>query len=404
MLFTRYVLHVRSRGFRGALERLGGVISTHQGMTLPLIAVFVVVCVNLAAGHYHFLAPMMVMAPALAAGTTTWRRVLLVGVIGGAAQSLLIPYGELDDSDRKMLIGLAISYAAVTLISAYGAWWREQRTAQFQAVVSVAEAAQRALLRPPGPRVGHVRLAVRYASAADAAQIGGDLYAVLDTPHGVRCLVGDVRGKGLAAVQTSSVVMGAFREAAYDEGGLAKVAERVDASVRRHVDDGEFTTALFLELPPPGAWTPGGPDGTGGRPPGAPEEVALLHYGHVPALRVAADGTVSTLEPPDPWVPLGLTGYVSGAPRPWRVPLAADKVLVLCTDGVIEARAPKGGDFYPLGDRVGPLVGGSAADLEGAVDRLYTDLLDHVGGTLGDDAVLLLLSRPDTLPAISTAA
>ena len=361
-------------------------------MTLPLTAVLVVVCVDLVAGHNHFLAPMMVMAPALATATTTWRRTLLVGLVGALAQGLLIPYNGFGIADRKILVGLSVSYVAVTLFSAYGAWWREERTAQYQAVSSVAEAAQRALLRPPGPLVGDVRLAVRYASAADAAQIGGDLYAVLDTPHGVRALVGDVRGKGLEAVQTSAVVMGAFREAAYDEGGLAKVAERVDASVRRHVADGEFTTALFLEFQSPAAWVPAtGPDG--GRVPGASDEVALLHYGHVPALRVSCDGTVTTLDPPDPWVPLGLTDYVSGTPEPWRVPLGADEVLVLCTDGVIEARAPGDGGFYPLSDRVGPLVAGCAGDLDGAVDRLYADLLGHVGGTLGDDSVLLLLSR-----------
>ncbi len=371
--------NVRTRGFRGAFDGLGSVISAGQGMALPLAAVFAVVCAGLVAGRHHFLAPMMVTAPALATGTTTWRRTLLVGLVGAVAQGLLIACTGLGAADRRILVGLSVSYAAVTLFSAYGAWWRAERTARYQAVVSVAEAAQRALLRPPGPRVGPVSLAVRYASAADAAQIGGDLYAVLDTPHGVRALVGDVRGKGLEAVQTSAVVMGAFREAAYDEGGLTRVAERVDASVRRHVADGEFTTALFLEFPPPAA--------------GAPQEVELLHYGHVPALRVAADGSVAVLDPPDPWVPLGLTDYVAGGPRPWRVPLAADEVLVLCTDGVIEARPPAGGAFYPLARRAGPLVAGCAADLDGAVDRLYSDLLGHAGGTLGDDAVLLLLAR-----------
>jgi serine phosphatase RsbU (regulator of sigma subunit) len=261
----------------------------------------------------------------------------------------------------------------------------------------VAEAAQSALLRPPGPVVGDVRLAVRYASAADAAQIGGDLYAVLETPHGVRALVGDVRGKGLEAVQTSAIVTGAFREAAFDGDGLAGVAERVDTSVRRHVGDGEFTTALFLEFPPPVLWRPG-PD-AGGPPAGAPDEVVMLHYGHVPGLLVSPDGTVRSLEPPDPWVPLGLTGYVTGAPRPWRVPMLPEDVLVLFTDGVIEARAPRDGSFYPLADRVAPLVGGSADDLPGAVERLYADLLHHTGGTLGDDSVLLLLSRTGTLAA-----
>ncbi|SCF87828.1 hypothetical protein GA0115255_109703, partial [Streptomyces sp. Ncost-T6T-2b] len=36
--------------------------------------------------------------------------------------------------------------------------------------------------------------------AENEAMIGGDLYVVQDTPHGVRVMVGDVRGKGLGAV------------------------------------------------------------------------------------------------------------------------------------------------------------------------------------------------------------
>ncbi len=375
---NRYVRNVRSSGTIRALEALGTRLAARQGMAIPLLAVVAVAAADLAAGPRHFLAPMMVTAPALAVATTTWRRTLLVGLIGGAVEAALLPFdGTLTVSahDRRFFVGIITGYLTVVLFSAYGAWWRELRSRQFQAVVTVAEAAQRALLPPPCPEVGCVRMAVRYASAADAAQIGGDLYAVLDTPHGVRAVVGDVRGKGLEAVQTSAVILGAFREAAYDEGGLARVAERVDASVRRHVMDGEFTTALFAEFVDPG-------------------EVELLHYGHVPALKVSPDATVTTLDPPDPWVPLGLTPYVPGAPTPWRVGLGPRDVLVLCTDGVVEARQRPGGDFYPLAERVGPLVAGAAHDLEGAVGRLYADLLDHAGGTLGDDSVLLLLARP----------
>jgi len=186
-------------------------------------------------------------------------------------------------------------------------------------------------------------------------------------------VVGDVRGKGLAAVQTSAVVLGAFREAAYDEGGLEHVAARVDTSVSRQVGEGDFVTALFAQF-------------------GKPETVELLHYGHVAPLRVARDGEVETLEPADPWLPLGLADLVSGAPVGWQVPLLPGDVLVLCTDGVLEARSPRDGSFYPLADRIGALVGDSAADLDAAVERVYTDLLAHAGGALADDVVVLLLA------------
>jgi len=66
-------------------------------------------------------------------------------------------------------------------------------------------------------------MAVRYISASASAQIGGDLYAVIMTAGSVRLIVGDVQGKGLAAVQTAATVLGAFREAAYDAADLALI-------------------------------------------------------------------------------------------------------------------------------------------------------------------------------------
>ncbi|WP_255922797.1 SpoIIE family protein phosphatase [Streptomyces humicola] len=91
--------------------------------------------------------------------------------------------------------------------------------------------------------------------------------------------------------------------------------------------------------------------------------------------------------------PLGLTAYATGAPMPWRVELGPDEVLLMCTDGVVEARGRGDGAFYPLAERAASLVAGSSADLENAISRLYADLLRHVGGRLGDDSVLLLLAR-----------
>src|SRR4051794_5358846 len=68
-------------------------------------------------------------------------------------------------------------------------------------VSRVAEAAQRAILSPPPARLGAVRLAARYVSAASDALVGGDLYEVVQREGATRLLVGDVRGKGLDAVR-----------------------------------------------------------------------------------------------------------------------------------------------------------------------------------------------------------
>ncbi|MFD9126120.1 PP2C family protein-serine/threonine phosphatase [Kitasatospora sp. NPDC059571] len=349
-----------------------------------LIAILLVSLADFFSGQDRYLAPLMVIVPSIAALLLKPLEVLMVCGIGFLSLLWLSNYDQVANiNDRRFLFGALLSYLILTLLSAYLAHLRMRRAAAFAAVSSVAEAAQRALLRRPGPRVGPLRLAVRYVSAADEARIGGDLYSVLETPNGTRVLVGDVRGKGLGAVQTAAVVLGAFREAAYDEAKLGAVAARIEASVERHVPDGEFTTALFAEF-------------------GAPGSVELLHFGHVPPIRVARDGTTSVLEAEDPWVPLGLGRLATGEPASVRHGFGPDDVLVLCTDGVVEARHHRTGEFYPLAERVGPLVRDAArsgAELEAAVGRVYGDLLVHTGGELGDDALLMLISRADEEPA-----
>ncbi|WP_051653445.1 PP2C family protein-serine/threonine phosphatase [Kitasatospora cheerisanensis] len=348
-----------------------------------LLAIAAVIMADVLAGPNTYLAPLMVVVPSIAALTLRPRELLLACLLGLMVMLGLNRYYDRvgDPSDSRFLFGATVSYIVVSAFSAWVAELRMRRAEAFAAVSSVAEAAQRALLSHPAPAVGPLRLAVRYVSAADAARIGGDLYSVLDTPHGTRVLVGDVRGKGLGAVHTAAVVLGAFREAAYDETGLPAVAARIEASMHRHVADGEFTTALLAEFRDPG-------------------HIDLLHLGHVPPLRVRADGRTELLEAADPWLPLGLADLAAGEPRAGSVPFGPRDVLVLCTDGVVEAKGRRDGAFYPLADRAGPLVKDgwrSPAELEAAVGGLYADLLLHTGGELGDDALLLLITRPGDL-------
>ena len=348
----------------------------------PLSAMLLVSLIDYFSGPDTYLASLMSVVPPLAALTLYPLELVLVSSLGMVLLIVLSRYDGLGtEHDLRLYHGTLVAYAALTLAGAVISYLRVSRARQLVAVSTVAEAAQRALLRPPGPQVGGIRIAVRYVSAADSAQIGGDLYAVLETPYGVRAIIGDVRGKGLGAVRTSAVVLGAFREAAYDEAELTGVAMRLESSVSRHVPTDEFTTALLVGFD-------------------APDTAELLHLGHVAPLLIAADGTVRTVDPPDPWVPLGLGALASGKPLPWTVPFGPGEVLLLCTDGVVEARAKTDGAFYPLAERVPQLVADCGGDLETAVARVYADLLRHTGGRLRDDAVLLLLARADPPPLL----
>ncbi|MFD0508855.1 PP2C family protein-serine/threonine phosphatase [Streptomyces chiangmaiensis] len=157
---------------------------------------------------------------------------------------------------ERHYVAAYISTALVGLLGTILAAHRTRRERTLATVRSVAETAQRVLLRPVPHRLGRVCVETLYLSAAAEARIGGDLYEAVPTVHGVRLLIGDVRGKGLIAVETAATMLGAFREAAHDEADLSRVAHRVEISMSRRAVElpgdemaERFVTAVFAEIP-----------------------------------------------------------------------------------------------------------------------------------------------------------
>ena len=131
---------------------------------------------------------------------------------------------------------------------------REQR--HLLTVSRIAEVAQLAVLRNLPPRIGPAQVAVRYVSATAQAHVGGDFYEALHCNGSLRAIVGDVRGKGLEAVQLANVLVGAFRGADHDHVGLAELARTLDqAFLRFEPGDEDFATVVMVELREDGGLT-----------------------------------------------------------------------------------------------------------------------------------------------------
>ncbi|WP_370411191.1 PP2C family protein-serine/threonine phosphatase [Streptomyces fradiae] len=243
-------------------------------------------------------------------------------------------------------------------------------------VRAVAEAAQQVLLRPPAARIDGLAVAAGQLSAARGAVVGGDLYEAVATPYGVRIVIGDVRGHGLAALGTVVALLGSFREAAHDEAELADVLRRLERALGRHLCERareehpvaeEFVTLLLLEI---------GPDG----------ELRVLDCGHPGPYRIGGR-CVEPVPVGDPLPPLGsfplpadLVPYT--APR-----LLPGETLVLHTDGAEEARDHRG-RFFPLPAVLAGAAREAPAEL---VRQVHTALLRHTGGRLADDVALLVV-------------
>ncbi|MEC4572669.1 PP2C family protein-serine/threonine phosphatase [Streptomyces sp. CMAA1738] len=274
----------------------------------------------------------------------------------------------------------------------------------------IAGAAQRALLRPLPGRIDGLTLAAAQLSASRGAAVGGDLYEAVPTAHGIRVVIGDVRGHGLPALGAAAAVLGAFREAAYDEPSLGGVLRRMERALGRHVRDrarSEHPSAC----------------------PAEPESPAAEEFVTVLLLQIAADGALTALNCGHPWpcllrpVPQHCAAHGRGsAPDPaphtptgveWLdgetlpplgvVPLPTDprahacgelrpgETLFLHTDGAEDAR-DGAGRFFPLRSVL------AQAPLTPArlVAGVHAALLRHTGGRLADDVALLVL-RNDRL-------
>ncbi|WP_369394526.1 PP2C family protein-serine/threonine phosphatase [Streptomyces sp. CG1] len=272
------------------------------------------------------LGPLLVIAPALTASLAGPRLTALVGALAVAAQMLIaVFHGGLTTPNHLSQI------TALTLLSAlvvFVCHVRERRSRELTRARSVAETAQLVLLRPPRRRTGPLRVAWLYLAAEDETRIRGDLFAIARSDRGTRVIIGDVRGKGLAAIGEASMVLGAFREGAHRFDSLPELAAGLEDVADTEHDPGEhFITALLLDIPDHDT------------------QVEMINCGHPPPL-LLHDGQVTVLHARRPVPPLGMCELPAPSHRADPFTFEDGDTLLLYTDGVTEARSPQGA-FYP---------------------------------------------------------
>ncbi len=332
---------------------------------------------------------LLAATPAIACAGTGRRQCVVLG--GACALFALLPLGPSWRTAPGSRLGTCCAILAVVVASYLTSGRRRRLTQELERVKEIAVTAQRALLRPLPPLLDGLALAGGHLSASHGALVGGDLYEVQATAHGVRVVMGDVRGHGLPALSTVAALLGSFREAAHDEPELPGVLRRLERALHRHLRDRdrtepprpgqggadradaeEFVTVLLLEV-------------------GAHGEVRALNCGHPWPHRLPGAGPdgprAVALAPGDPLPPLGMF------PLPADLPvLALDRLLpgdalVLHTDGAEDARDATGA-FFPLS---GALARTAHAAPATVVARVQDALLRHTGGLLTDDFALLVL-------------
>ncbi|MEV0035075.1 PP2C family protein-serine/threonine phosphatase [Streptomyces sp. NPDC050804] len=344
---------------------------------LPVLVIGVGVVLDLSTPTRVTAAPLYAASPLVAAPFYPLIGTLLISVAAVCAELSMHLYAN--SLNTLESLSELLTVVIVSLLALYIGGVLRRSGQRLASARIIAETAQRAVLPRPAERIGGLRIAARYEAAQEGAFIGGDLFAVQDTPYGVRLVVGDVRGKGLEAVEAVAVVIGSFREAAEQERSLEGVAQRLeraltrDGSRRGGLDAFEgFTTAVLAEIPHDGS------------------VVRLVNRGHPDPLLMCEDGAVRMLETRDPALPLGMSELAAWPDRAQQAFYPAGSTLLFYTDGLSEARDAHG-VFYVPSDRLdGRIFQGPDELLQALID----DVRLHTGGGSQDDMALLAVNRP----------
>jgi sigma-B regulation protein RsbU (phosphoserine phosphatase) len=229
----------------------------------------------------------------------------------------------------------------------------------------IAAEIQRALL----PQAGHESPLVDLAAASVPCRtIGGDFYDYIDVGDGrFGFTLGDVAGKGPPAALLAAAVQTNFAALAPISKDPADTIKRINTALLRRAIEARFATMFY------GVVAPGG-------------RLSYCNAGQEPPLLLRRDGEQS-LETGGPVI-----GLLSVATYEFdSVTLNLDDLIVVCSDGVTEARSATGEEFGR--ERMSAAVAGChGLTAEVVLERLMAAVrLFSAGAPQADDITVVVL-------------
>jgi serine phosphatase RsbU (regulator of sigma subunit) len=217
-----------------------------------------------------------------------------------------------------------------------------------------------------------LRIALAEAAGVSipAREVGGDFFNYFQLPGDeAAILVGDVSGKGVAAALLMANLQAKLRGELALERELAPLAERLDREIHDTTPEATYLTLFLAVLD--------GPE----------PRLRYVNAGHNAPYLLRTGGGMEALE--STGRPLGL--LPGGGYEERRVPLAAGDVLVLFTDGLLDAENEKGEAFGAERLRA-VLQREHARGFDGLLARVVAVVAEFRGGAEApDDATLVVL-------------
>lgn len=250
----------------------------------------------------------------------------------------------------------------------------------------VARQIQRSLLPASVPDVVGLDFAVHYEPAY---QIGGDFYDFIwHDPSHLGLAVGDVAGKAISAALYMARLTSELRSRAAIARTPARLLRRVNQEIVGLGDDGMFATLVYciydLEN----------------------RSLVFTNAGHcVPLLR-RGDRVFPLQAERAHTPPLGVTSELEAGEA--RVQLLAGDMLIMVSDGILEARDARGNE-YGL-SRLSRRIRTARGNTEDVIKAILTDIDSHTADQgQGDDMTILAMAiegrrakrKTTTLPGVA---
>ena len=200
-------------------------------VAIPIAWIVAVSVIDVLAPPDIHLGPLLLAAPVITPLFGGPWTVCLVAALTAMAETII---GLLHDSEGMLSANHEAQIIGQILVGASSVIFcvlRERRAKELAQVRYVSDTAQRLVLPPLPKQLGPLHVTSLYLAAEAEARIGGDLYAAARTTSGTRLMAGEVRGKGMTAVDDAALLLGAFCVAAHCQASLGELVAYLDRRV-----------------------------------------------------------------------------------------------------------------------------------------------------------------------------
>ena len=244
---------------------------------------------------------------------------------------------------------------------------------RYKKEVQIARKVQEQILPKDLPATGEVEF---FAVTQDADNIGGDYYDYFQyNDHVYKVALGDISGKGTEAAFYMAQIKGIFQALAPLKMSVKEFLVNANKALGNCLRRRDFMTLTYLEIDL------------------NKQEVQLLRAGHCPTLYYCAvEDRISYIEKPD--MPgLGIIRndtFSNYVPTPTRIKPGPGDMIVLFTDGIVEAKNKDREEFDY--ERLIMLAEKHRKDSPREMsEKLLEGVEDFTGGEIDDDYTILTI-------------